>query len=640
LREGGRLPDAVESVGWRKDKKRILSLPKCGAQRGMLIFFLYAAGLGGFYTPQGIRAVPVLQATMVRVLTPSSQKMNIVKNSMHITLVALNARFTHSCLGLFHVRNELETHCPEAGLDLFQFTINDPYYETILRITAGRPDFVFFSAAIWNSDLVERLIGDLKTCLPSCQAVVGGPQAETVGGNLGESRCSVVRGPIEAVGPDFYRDLRAKTVQAQYGDPCRQVPDFVSPYRDADFPRYLRNRHIYYESTRGCPFSCTYCLSSAQKGIVRKEVSRVEAELEMILAHRPAVLRFVDRTFNEQPERALAIWRYLAGREMDTLCHFEISPDRITPEMLAFLGTVRPGLFQFEIGIQSTTPETLRAVRRPMDPETTRAAVAGLAALGNIHLHVDLILGLPYETEQSFLASFAQVFSMQAHYIQMGLLKILPGTSLSRSGEEFGYRVCRQPPYAVLASRWMDHETLGRLYWFCECVERFMNNRYFVSLWSYLGRSGADIVSFFRDLTALCRERNFFQQAATQEAMSGLLLHLAARREDAEVIADLLRFDWLRCGHRFLPVQLRAQGENEDPAEVKKGLFKSLPEQLEGAYTAGEKSRFCKMGLFAVFSERGMAELGYPGQTGCGMLCFLPEKEIGLHGFVRVVRLP
>ena len=559
---------------------------------------------------------------------------------MHCTLVALNARFTHSYLGLFHVRNELETHCPEFRLDFFQFTINDSYYETILRITATRPDYVFFSAAIWNSDLVEKLIKDLKICLPLCSAVVGGPQAETVGVNLGKTLCSVVTGAIEAIGHDFYRDLREKTLKSSYRALFRQMPVFTSPYRDSDFSGYLQNRHIYYESSRGCPFSCTYCLSSAEKGIFRKDLRQVEAELDVILSHRPAVLRFVDRTFNEQPERALAIWRYLAGRGTETLCHFEISPDRFTGEMLAFLRSVPPGLFQFEIGIQSTNPETLLAVRRPIDPEKTRDTVAGLAALENIHLHVDLILGLPYETKQSFLASFAQVFSMNAHYIQMGLLKILPDTPLCHTAEEFEYQTCLRPPYAVVANRWIDHETMRQLYWFCECVERFMNNRSFVSLWKFLSRSGRDVVFFFENLLAVCEEAGFFDLAATQELMSRMLLQATAGLDDAAVVADLLRYDWLRCGHRFLPACLRAQENAEDPADLKKRMFRNLPEQLEGTYAVGEKSQFCKKGLFAEFSEKGMREIGYTGHTGCGILCFLPEKEPGFYGFARVIRLP
>jgi radical SAM superfamily enzyme YgiQ (UPF0313 family) len=232
---------------------------------------------------------------------------------MNISLIAFNARFTHSWLGLFHVRNELDTHCPEAQLKFFQLTVNDPYYETMLRVTAAKPDCIFFSAYIWNSDLVGKLICDLKACLPGCLYVVGGPQAAVVSCSLEEGGCTVVTGPIETVGPAFYQDLRANRLQARYNGSFGRMRTFASPYRDSDFVLHLQNRHVYYESSRGCPFSCTYCLSAAEKRILHKDLSQVEAELDHILSHRPAVLRFVDRTFNDQPERALAIWRFLVG---------------------------------------------------------------------------------------------------------------------------------------------------------------------------------------------------------------------------------------------------------------------------------------------------------------------------------------
>lgn len=560
---------------------------------------------------------------------------------MRITLVAFNARFTHSCPALFHVRNELEAHCPEAQVEFFQLTINDSYYETVLRITATRPDFVFFSAYIWNSDLVEKLICDLQVCLHGCSYVVGGPQAAVVSSTMGEGICTVVIGAVEAIGPDFYQNLRNNRLKSRYDSPFlgKQMRPFVSPYWDSDFTQHLQNRHVYYESSRGCPFSCTYCLSSAEKGIIHKGLAQVEAELDHILSHRPSVLRFVDRTFNDQPERALAIWRFLVDRKTDALCHFEISPDRFSDEMFAFLRQVPPGMFQFEIGIQSANPETLRAVRRPMDTDNAHAIVARLASFQNIHLHVDLILGLPYETKESFLRSFAQVFSMGAHYIQMGLLKILPDTPICHTAEEYGYQHCLRPPYAVVANRWIDHGTLSDLYWFCECVERFMNNRYFITTWKYLRRIEEDIVAFFNDLLAECRCHSFFALAATQELMSVMLLRATAKRDDALLLRDLLQFDWLRCGHRFLPDCLRVQGENEEPFSLKKRLFQVLPARLDGAYGGMEKNQFFKKGYFAEFSERSMIEFGHADQKGNGYLCFLPERETGLYGFNRVVCL-
>ncbi len=560
---------------------------------------------------------------------------------MRITLVAFNARYTHSCLGLFHVRNELENHFPDLNHEFLQLTINDSTYEALLRITATRPDYVFFSAAIWNSNVVADLIRSLTTCLPACKCVVGGPQAEVIGATLKEGTCTVVLGPVEAVNSDFYRDLAARNLKLVYGS-CSSSSakgySFVSPYRDSDFRSHLVNRHVYYETSRGCPFSCIYCLSSAQKGVLHKDLPQVAAELSHILSHRPRVVRFIDRTFNDRPERALAIWRFLVEQQTQTLYHFEISPDRFTDEMFDFLRGVPQGMFQFEIGIQSTNPDTLKAVRRPMDVGKAHEIVTKLASLNTIFLHVDLILGLPYETAQSFYLSFADVFSMSPHYIQMGLLKILPDTPICHTSEEYGYRFCSTPPYSILANKWIDHEKLRDLYWFCECVERFVNNRYFLSLWSYLRRKGEDITAFFLHLLSVCLSRSFFSLSPTQELLCSMLLAATSSRSDAPVVFELLRFDWLRCGHRFLPKCLATAEETS--SVLKKRLFHVLPESIDGVYDVGEKNQFCKKGLFLIFSENSLLELGYSAQKGKGCLCFLPEKVSGLYGFSRVVHLP
>lgn len=560
---------------------------------------------------------------------------------MHIKLVGLNARYTHSCLALFYVRNELEKHCPDAEIEILQGTINDGCYETLLRLTAGQPTAICFSAAIWNSDLVERLIVDLKKILPDCLLIVGGPQAGVVGDRLPLGLCTVVLGEIEAISPDFYRDLQQGRLHDRYHGAFFKMPErhLEFAFRDSDFDRHLSNRHIYYESSRGCPFSCTYCLSAAERGVYHKELPQVFAELDRILEHRPQVLRFVDRTFNDNPTRALAIWQYLANRGSGTLFHFEIAPDRFTEEMFAFLAEVPPGLFQFEIGIQSTHAETLAAIRRRIDPGVAHATIARLATPANIHLHVDLILGLPYETRDSFLRSFSEVFAMGAQYIQMGLLKILPDTSIRETVGDHGYLYCAEPPYSVLANRWLDHANLSELYWFCECVEKFHNNRYFVSVWRYLRRREEDSAAFFQGLLAVCRRNNFFGLAATQEFLCRLLCRYISERSDKPLLVELLRHDWLRCGHRFLPECLDVEEDVEPPAETKDRLYRALPEELEGAYRRGEKNHFFKKAFCLQFSQAALRELGFQGPSAAGSVCFLGEREGGLFRFNRVLPL-
>jgi radical SAM superfamily enzyme YgiQ (UPF0313 family) len=556
-----------------------------------------------------------------------------------IKIVGINARFTHSCLALFYVRNELEKNSPNLVGELYQLTINDNYYEMIIRLSAGSPRYILFSAAIWNSSLVEKLTRDLRTCLPECRVVIGGPQAEILGDRLGGENCTVVLGEIEAVGPDFYRDLERGTLLPAYGGSFFRMDHrtFDFPYRTSDFPDHLQNRHIYYESSKGCPFACSYCLSAAEKGMYHKELAVVERELREILGHRPKVVRFIDRTFNDRPDRALAIWRFLAAEGGETLFHFEMAPDRFTEEMFAFLATLDPGRFQFELGIQSTNPTTLAAVNRRVDPLAAHRAVARLAGFANIHLHVDLILGLPFETPATFADSFRAVFAMGAHYIQMGLLKILPDTPICRSVGAYGYRHCDEPPYAVLATGWLDHAILSELYWFSECVEKFVNNRYFVSLWHYFRRRREDGFAIFSQLLGLCQAHGFFQLAPTHELLCTLLTRLAAGREDRELLLELLRYDWLRCGFRFLPECLLEGGLLEPPEATRSALYQLLPAEIEGIYGRANRNQFFRKSFFLRISPEALREIGLEGDDISPCLAILAEREKSLFGFNKVV---
>lgn len=554
---------------------------------------------------------------------------------MKYALVGLNARYTHSCLALFYVRNELERYSRDSTIDIRQFTINDPYYELLLQLSSLHADYYFFSASIWNSDLIVRLIDDLLRIDSAMFCVVGGPQAEIVAKGIDSDRCAVASGAIERIDLGFYHDLERKTLKDVY-PANRQCRDFSFPYIDSDFQNHLQNRHIYYETSRGCPFSCTYCLSSAQQGVYQKAITTIKEELSRILRWNPAVVRFVDRTFNADKEKTLAIWRFLAGQHCKTTFHFEMSPDRFSEDMFVFLEQLPPGKFQFEIGIQSTNEETLVAIRRQVDIKEAHQAIRRLSRMGNIHLHVDLILGLPFETRSTFLSSFRDVFAMEPQYIQMGLLKILPHTHIGQFAKEYGYCYSSSPPYSVLANNWLDHRTMREMYWFCECVEKFLNTRYFVSLWRYFRKINIDIVGFFLDLVKVCNRHIFFQRAPTQDLLCAMILECVEKRDDHHYILELLRYDWLRCGHRFLPEKLTFSSE-ESSATIKKELFRQ-PQNVETMANMDDagKMYFLKKGFFVAFSRQGVEGLDFQVGSGRHFLCFVPEKETGLHRFCRV----
>ena len=553
---------------------------------------------------------------------------------MHFKLIGLNGRFIHSCLALFYVRAQLEDNLAGCQPEIMQFTINDPYYQTLRRIGSGEPAALFFSVYIWNSAYTMSLVRDLVKLLPSTPIILGGPQAAALFRELDpdvSSHCTLVPGEIEGIEKTFYQDISAGRLKREYT--CSKRATFTNPYRTGDFEGPLRNRQIYYESSRGCPFGCTYCLSSSEKGVRHLPVSQVYEELGNILRFGPKVIRFVDRTFNDMPDRSLDIWRFLLEQSGETLFHFEMAPDRFTGEMFEFLEQVEPGRFQFEIGIQSTNPQTLEAINRKCDLSKLAPNIRKLVSLDTIHIHLDLILGLPHEDRAAFRRSFMDVFALGPHYIQMGLLKVLPGTPISKAVAEYGMQVCANPPYEIMANRWLDPGELEKLFWFGECVEAFFNNRFFRSIWDYLRRAGEDIFAFYEALLDLCRVKVFFDRAPTQELMSALLLELSGRRPDQELFRELLVFDWLRCGHHFLPSHL----ERGPLAVQKKMLWKQMPQNHAPHYDYRSRDEFFKQGVFVQFSGRLLQETGLSDSGEPGHVCFLPARETGVFRHAQVV---
>lgn len=542
--------------------------------------------------------------------------------ALHIHLIGLNCRYSHSCLALFYIRNELKKNVPDSQVTLKQFTINDTYYDTLLQIAGSDADILCFSVYIWNASFIFRLVRDLYLIQPGRPVVVGGPQVKAMGDLPGN--CTIVRGEIEGVGTTFYHDLIRRNLKQEYTANTGTL--FGFPYQKSDFDGELKNRQVYYESSRGCPFRCSYCLSSISKEVVHKDVSAVCDELAKMIAFQPGIIKFVDRTFNDNPARALAIWQFLAAQPGDTMFHFEIAPDRFTEEMLSFLKSVEPDRFQFEIGIQSTNAETLIAINRQMDVERAEYNIGKLVELDSIHLHVDLILGLPYEDEETFRTSFNRVFFLQPHYIQMGLLKVLPGTEIFRSSEKLDLVFCEQPPYQVLANRWLDHTTLSRLHALGECVEAFYNNRYFRTIWKYLVRNVEEPFSFFMNLLGMCEQYQWQDVSLTQKLLTRILFDAVAMRADSELLQELLRYDWLRCGHRFLPSFLESRSLSTLRAELRK----MLPQNLEGYYTYQNRNEFLKQGVFIEMSGEALFEAGLGNMNEKEIVCFFPEQTRGV----------
>ena len=329
--------------------------------------------------------------------------------------------------------------------------------------------------------------------------------------------------------------------------------------------------------------------------------------------------------------------REVTARPGETLFHFEMAPDRFTEEMFLFLEQVKPGCFQFELGIQSTNQQTLEAINRRCDPARAAENIQRLASLDTIHIHLDLILGLPFEDSTSFAHSFTDVYRIGPHYIQMGLLKVLPDTPISRAIDEYGLLVCNSPPYEILSNRWLPAGELAELFWFGECVESFYNNRYFRSFWNHLRRIEEDIFAFFKSLLTFCRQKNFFSQAQTQEQLSALLWESVRKRTDRDLLRELLIFDWLRCGHRFLPTHLE---QGLTIAEHKKIIWHKMDLRWEGIFDYKSRDEFFKQGIFYQFSGPFLQEVGFINEDDAAYICFQPEREETVFRLNRFMLIP
>ncbi len=600
---------------------------------------------------------------------------------MLIRLVALNARFVHSAPALYYLRQQLAARLPASRPEICQPTINDPYYETLLRLVADDPRALFFSVYVWNAAYTRRLLADLGEIRPGLPVVLGGPQAphlelppvarklreDAPGGRTAAAspgspnsetpapetrRITVVQGPVEGLGAEFYQDLAEGRLQPSYH--ADFSAPFAMPYRPEDFTGELRNRHVYYESSRGCPFACSYCLSSSRRGVAYRELEGVFAELDTLLAAQPQTVRFVDRTFNAPPERALAIWRFLVQRsretrqsaafgqgpgtrpaksgQLPTVFHFEIAPDLFDEESLAYLATVPPGLLRFEIGLQSFNRASLAAVNREPDLDRARASIRRLVAGDNIHLHLDLILGLPFETRATYLASLNEILALRPHHLQLGLLKVLPDTPLAGRRREFKLRHCQEPPYPVLATRWLAQEELAELYHLGELIESCYNPRFFLATMDYILATEPDPAAFFLALAETCSEGDFFARARTQELLSAALARHFCKRPDATLAQELLRFDWLACGYRRLPRHLLSAGEAEGDRlkEARDRLWRRLPDSYPPYFTPADRSAFFKRSVFAPFSAAALKELGLADGNRDGVVAFLPDTAAGL----------
>ena len=418
-----------------------------------------------------------------------------------------------------------------------EYTINQQFGEVLADIYQKQADMIFFSCYIWNISFVESLVIELKKLLPKVEIWLGGPEVShnsaeilkkypqlsgVIRGEGEEAFASLLRGDClsEILGIS-YLDSRGKIIEN--GDsPSLDLNKIPFPYGNLE---EFQNRIIYYESSRGCPFTCSYCLSSESSKVRFRDLEQVKAELKIFIDNAVPQVKFVDRTFNCNGKRAREIWKFLHENDNGkTNFHFEIAADLLGDEEFEVLRPLRQGLVQFEIGVQSTNPDTLREIDRTMDFTLVKEGVTKVKEMNNIHLHLDLIAGLPEENYESFKKSFDEVYQLKPEQLQLGFLKVLKGSVIEKKKESYELIASECPPYEVLSTKWLNYEEILKLKSLEEMLEIYHNSGQFVHSLEWLHTRFASPFSLYESLGEFAKEKDYGKKNHSREKRYEMLL--------------------------------------------------------------------------------------------------------------------
>lgn len=425
---------------------------------------------------------------------------------MKILLIAINAKYIHSNLAIYCLRACAGEQ--KEQVELAEYTINHQKEDILADIYKRKPDVAAFSCYIWNRDYVLSLIRDLSLLCPEVPIWVGGPevsydavqflrdypQVTGVMAGEGERSFRALAEYYVKKTEDSLGKIRGLTWRGENGDIYENSPAELMNLDEIPFVyekiEAFGHKIIYYESSRGCPFSCSYCLSSIDKSVRFRSLARVYQELQFFLDAKVPQVKFVDRTFNCNHRHAKAIWGYIAEHDNGiTNFHFEIAADLLDEEERKLLASMRPGLVQLEIGVQSVNLLTIHEIDRVMSLSRLKQTVAQIQAGKNVHQHLDLIAGLPYEDYESFVNSFNEVYGMRPQQLQLGFLKVLKGSKMHRKAKDYGIVYRQEPPYEVLCTRWISYEEIRKLKAVEEMVEVYYNSGQFENTIRHLEQS-------------------------------------------------------------------------------------------------------------------------------------------------------
>ena len=480
---------------------------------------------------------------------------------MKILLVACNAKYIHSNLAVYDLQAYASDYADHIVLK--EYTINQQKDDIMRDIYLEHPDVVCVSCYIWNLSFVKELMADLIKILPGADFWVGGPEVSYDAEKF-LTENSEFKGVMVGEGEETFKELAGYYVEKNpqdlkdmtgicYRDKdqiihngWRQIMDLSSiPFIYKDLSEF-KNRIIYYESSRGCPFSCSYCLSSIDKKLRFRDTETVKKELQFFIDNKVPQVKFVDRTFNCKHDHAMAIWKYINEHDNGvTNFHFEISADLLREEELQEMSTMRPGLIQLEIGVQSTNSDTIKAIHRTMDFEKLKGIVDRIHSFGNIHQHLDLIAGLPYEDYDSFRHSFNDVYALKPQQLQLGFLKVLKGSHMMEMCREYGIVYKTQEPYEVLSTKWLDYDHVLKLKTVENMVEVYYNSGQFQNTLEYLEKFFPDAFSIYERLGSFYMEKGYGDISHTRMRRYEILLEFLEDMPEISVdqVKDQMVYD-------------------------------------------------------------------------------------------------
>ena len=532
---------------------------------------------------------------------------------MKTLLVGINSKYIHSNLAIRYIKKYVEKNS-EYKIKIREWTINNHIEKIIKDIYNEKPEILAFSVYIWNSEYVFKIIKEIKKILPEIKLILGGPEVSYNSIEL-MKKIKEIDYIIKGEGERTFLNLLSKNMNGLKGLYYREenevkyngdnsfiinLDEVPFVYDDEEIEN-LKNRIIYYESSRGCPFNCSYCMSSIEKRVRFFSNERTKKDLKFFLDKKVKLIKFVDRTYNIDKKRYLDIWKFLLENySKESKFHFEISVDLFDDEILDFLKKVPEDYFQFEIGIQTSNEKTLKAINRSTNMEKLEKNIKRLIENGNIHIHLDLIAGLPYEDYESIGKSFNYIYNFKSEMFQLGFLKILEGTQISTEIEEFEYKYLSSPPYEVLENKFMSYKELQKIKDIEHLLDIYYNSGDFKKSVDYIIINCYDnSFAFYEEISEYWVKKGYFEvKHKKNQYFNYLYEFIGSKNINLEKFEEILKFDYLCLGKPgVFPEWYKRNQDKERYDEVLKNeVFKNQRE-------AHKKSEFEKFS-YDVINEK------------------------------------